>query len=145
MSRSLPTWDDFFKGSMLDRGRQEVVELFDWSLNGGLFNDLFSGGSLGRRPTITDDELARHYDFEVPGATKDSLKADLDGNVLTIQYTTKTNRGTRSGQYIYVLPRDVDLEDDPAVSLEDGVCTVTVSLREPEVTSLPTRRNLPVI
>lgn len=141
---TFPSWADVFGYSIFDRGTKEVSDMLDQMWNGGLFNEIFGGGSVGRHPDVTTDGNTRHYDFEVPGATRDTLHVDLDRNILTIAWTTSKGRRDRQGQYIYVLPQDVDLTDDPVVSLSNGICSVSVSIVESKDSTPPPRRRLPI-
>lgn len=145
MRKLISRFDDVFGGHMLDRATKDLQGSFDSLFNGGLWNDLFGGGTLGTFPKIIDDGATRHYEFDVPGANKEILQADLDKNVLTISYENKSGKVERSGRYLYVLPPDVDLDDTPVLTLKDGILTVTVSTKQVDQPKPPTRRKLTIL
>jgi len=115
--------------------------LFDAIFDGKFWNETFGMGTLNSQPQVIEDETARHYIFDVPGATKENLKIDLVGNVLSLRYVT-TDRFKRSRACVYVIPGDVDLDDDPIITLENGLAAITVGLRVLSIPSPAKKRQL---
>jgi HSP20 family molecular chaperone IbpA len=120
------------------------LDATDSLLNGKLYNDVFSAGTLGIPPRIVDDGAARHYEFAVPGATKDALTVELDKNVLTVTYMNGSGYSMQNEQYVHYLPADVDLDDDFVLTFEPCTLIVTVRLSRSTTPTLHEKRTLTI-
>ena len=128
---------------------------FTDSLFDSFFDDMFlptgmrtASGMRGMGAMSTDiRELSDSYqiEMELPGFTKDDVKADLKDGYMTIEASRSTNNDTKdeNGRYVrrerylgsyrrsfYV--GDSVKEEDIKAKFTDGILTITVPKKEPE-------------
>ena len=80
-------FDDIFnKKSLCTVADKSFKSMFNDDLWSSTFNSVTSGLS----PRVIDDVDTRHYEFDIPGATKEKLCVELDNRLLTMSYVTKS-------------------------------------------------------
>lgn len=113
-----------------------VPDLFD----GGAKNDPFLNGSVFLRPILDIEEYPEHYELaaELPGVSKNDLKLNLEGNLLTISGEKKhESKQDKEGKFHRIersygsfsrtltLPEDIDSKSINA-SFKDGILKIEI-------------------
>ncbi|MGZ5715788.1 MAG: Hsp20/alpha crystallin family protein [Caldimonas sp.] len=136
--RAVERWDPF---SELDDVRRQMDRVFDEFMNGGPLAR--RGDAWSPRVDIEETEDAWIVEADVPGAKRDDITVELQGDELAVHGEIKERervgilrrRTRRTGQFDYRvrLPGDVDAEGIEA-NLDGGVLTVRVPKSESERT-----------
>ena len=117
-------FDDWFRHPFA--GLPTMSRLFDWegALNG-------TGGRLAA--DIHEDKDNYYATFEVPGVKKETVKVELNNNLLTVMVGRRA--GAEDSESSYVSSRSISVPDSvnpDAISakVEDGILTVILPKSE---------------
>jgi HSP20 family protein len=132
--RAVERWDPF---SELDDVRRQMDRVFDEFMNRGPLAP--RGDAWSPRVDIEETEDAWIVEADVPGAKRDDITVELQGDELAVHGEIKERervgilrrRTRRTGQFDYRvrLPGDVD-EEGLEANLDGGVLTVRVPKSE---------------